>query len=190
MPALLATALLLGSLTTETTPPRFETPVRINAAGEPIDVTTGHAAPYLRDMDGDGKRDLLVGEFGDGTYTGPVHEPGTPGHEWANGRLRIYRNHGDDLDPRFEDFEYLQADGKVAAVPITCCVSFVPQFIDYDDDGAIDVLSASYPGDMYLFKGSGDGNWAAGVQLLNADGGVLLPWKMIPEKYRKPGKPD
>lgn len=190
MPAQIAAALILSSLSAEAGTPRFEAPVRIEAAGKPIDVTTGHAAPYLRDMDGDGKRDLLVGEFGDGTYTGPVHEPGTPGHEWANGRLRIYRNHGENRNPRFEDFEYFQAGGTVAAVPITCCVSFVPQFIDYDNDGTIDVLSASYPGDMYLFKGSGDGTWAKGVPLMNADGGVLLPWKMIPEKYRKPGKPD
>ncbi len=181
---------LLCSLAAETSPAQFEPPVRIEADGEPIDVTTGHAAPCMHDMDGDGIRDLLVGEFGDGTYTGPVHEPGTPGHEWANGRLRIYRNHGDNTAPRFKEFEYMQAGGKVAAVPITCCVSFVPQFIDYDNDGFIDVLSASYPGDMYMFKGSGDGNWATGIQLKDAEGEILLPWKMVPEKYRTPGKPD
>ena len=183
-------ALLASTMPAETDSPRFDEPVRILANGEPIDVTTGHAAPYLRDMDGDGVRDLLVGEFGDGTYTGPVHEPGSPGHEWANGRLRIYLNHGTNHEPRFETFEYLQGGGKAAAVPITCCVSFVPQFVDYDNDGIVDVFTASYPGDMYLFKGTDDGNWAAGVQLKNTEGNVLLPWKMIPEKYRKPGKPD
>ncbi|SVD51510.1 uncharacterized protein METZ01_LOCUS404364, partial [marine metagenome] len=42
--------------------PKFATPVRIEANGKPIDVTTGHAAPYVYDFDGDGTRDLLVGE--------------------------------------------------------------------------------------------------------------------------------
>lgn len=169
---------------------QFATPVRILANGEPIDVTTGHAAPYLRDMDGDGVRDLLVGEFGDGTYTGPVHGEGTLGPQWANGRLRVYHNHGTDHEPRFQSFEYFKAGGVTAAVPITCCVSFVPQFIDYDNDGIMDVLSASYPGDMYLFKGSGDGNWAAGVQLKTTEGKILLPWKMVPERHREAGSPD
>lgn len=44
--------------------PTFAPPVRIEAAGTPIDVTTGHAAPYVYDFDGDGVRDLLVGDFG------------------------------------------------------------------------------------------------------------------------------
>ena len=43
----------------------FEAPQRINANGEPIDATIGHASPYLRDMNNDGVRDLLVAEFGD-----------------------------------------------------------------------------------------------------------------------------
>jgi hypothetical protein len=46
--------------------------VRIVAGGAAIDVTTGHAAPYVRDFDGDGTKDLLVGEFGDGEF--PVDE--------------------------------------------------------------------------------------------------------------------
>lgn len=41
-------------------------PVRIEAAGKPIDTDTGHAAPFVGDFDGDGVRDLLVGQFGDG----------------------------------------------------------------------------------------------------------------------------
>lgn len=99
-------------------------PVRIFAGGEAIDVTTGHAAPYVLDFDGDGVRDLLVGEFGDGEF--PVAElPDALSDGWkkdgtfANGRLRIYRNHGTNTEPRFEDFEYLQAGGGIATVPIT-----------------------------------------------------------------------
>ncbi|MCP4641166.1 MAG: hypothetical protein GY851_12065 [bacterium] len=41
-------------------------PVRIEAAGKPIDTTIGHAAPNVCDVDGDGDNALLVGQFGDG----------------------------------------------------------------------------------------------------------------------------
>jgi hypothetical protein len=41
-------------------------PVRLEAGGKPIDTETGHAAPFVCDWDGDGVRDLLVGQFGGG----------------------------------------------------------------------------------------------------------------------------
>ena len=167
-------------------PRRFASRPREN----PIDVTTGHAAPCIYDFDGDGVRDLLVGEFGEHPYKGPVSVEGGGGHPWVQGRLRIYPNRGTDTEPRFKDFSYFKAGGKIAAVPITCCVSFVPQFVDYDNDGIDDVISASYPGDMYLWKGQGEGVYASATHLEDENGEPLLPWKMIPERYRKPGKSD
>jgi hypothetical protein len=47
-------------------PNRLAKPVRLEAAGKPIDTDVGHAAPLVVDFDGDGKSDLLVGQFGDG----------------------------------------------------------------------------------------------------------------------------
>jgi len=41
-------------------------PVRLEAAGKPIDTAVGHAAPFVCDFDGDGVKDLLIGQFGDG----------------------------------------------------------------------------------------------------------------------------
>ena len=41
-------------------------PVRVEAAGKPIDTEIGHAAPFVCDFDGDGVQDLLVGQFGGG----------------------------------------------------------------------------------------------------------------------------
>jgi hypothetical protein len=41
-------------------------PVRMEAVGKPIDTDVGHAAPFVYDWDGDGVKDLLVGQFGGG----------------------------------------------------------------------------------------------------------------------------
>jgi hypothetical protein len=79
-----------------TTPlPRLADPVKIEANGKPISVDTGHAAPCVYDFDHDGKKDLLVGQFGGGT-------------------CRIYRNVGTNAAPRFETFALLQAGGSDA----------------------------------------------------------------------------
>lgn len=76
----------------------FETPVRINAGDAPINVDVGHAAPCYADIDGDGLKDLLVGQFGEG-------------------KLRIYKNTGSAKAPAFKEFEYLKAGGETAKVP-------------------------------------------------------------------------
>jgi hypothetical protein len=177
---LICTALLLA-----TPSPTFAEPIRLTANDAVIDVTTGHAAPYVYDFNGDGIRDLLVGEFGDGDFRGDVHISGSASHGWANGRLRIYLNSGTNTNPRFTEWTYLQGGGQTAAVPITCCVSFVPQFVDYDNDGIDDVLSASYPGDMYWWKGAGDGMYGGATRLMNTNNEALLPWAHLPEKYWK-----
>ena len=57
-------------------------PVRIEANGKPIDTDIGHAAPFVGDFDGDGVRDLLVGQFG-------------------NGVLWFYKNIGTNTQPKF-----------------------------------------------------------------------------------------
>ena len=73
-------------------------PVKNLAGGKPIDVEIGHAAPYLLDLDGDGKRDLLVGQFG-------------------GGRLRVFVNEGTDAKPRYGKWTYLKAGSEDARVP-------------------------------------------------------------------------
>ena len=74
-------------------------PVKLTAAGEPIDVQrTAHAAPFIGDYDGDGLNDLLVGEF----------------HE---GRLRIFRNTGSNEVPKYNEYEWFKSGAELGRVP-------------------------------------------------------------------------
>src|SRR4029079_12626637 len=72
-------------------------PVRLEAAGKPIDTAVGHPAPFVGDMDGDGINDLLVGQFGDGI-------------------LWIYKNQGTNKAPKLGagiKFKEGKEDGRV-----------------------------------------------------------------------------
>ncbi|MCS6860959.1 MAG: VCBS repeat-containing protein [Abditibacteriales bacterium] len=75
--------LLLGLLppTTGEAGAELLPPVRLEAGGKPIDTHMGHAAPFVGDFDGDGVKDLLVGQFGGGI-------------------LWIFRNEGTNTQPR------------------------------------------------------------------------------------------
>ncbi len=76
----------------------FAPPVRLEAAGKPIDTAVGHAAPLVVDFDGDGKNDLLVGQFGDGI-------------------LWIYKNVGTNAQPKYAAGVKFQAGGKDGLIP-------------------------------------------------------------------------
>ncbi|MFQ5845657.1 MAG: FG-GAP repeat domain-containing protein [Planctomycetota bacterium] len=80
------------------TSPELQPPFKVLSGDAPIDVRVGHAAPFVGDLDGDGRADLLVGQFG-------------------SGRLRVYRNLGGKEKPRFDGFELLQAGGTTGTVP-------------------------------------------------------------------------
>lgn len=77
--------------------PELAEPLTILAAGEPISVDIGHAAPYVYDYNKDGRKDLIVGQFG-------------------GGKARIYLNVGTDTELVFDGFTYLQAAGEDAAM--------------------------------------------------------------------------
>ena len=79
---------------------KFERPFALTAGGEVIETGQGHASPFIADFNGDGSRDLLVGQF-------------------EGGRLRVYRNMGTDAESRFEDFEYVRAGNTFASVPMS-----------------------------------------------------------------------
>lgn len=119
--------------------PGLAPPLQILAAGKPIAVDQGHAAPFVVDFDRDGRKDLVVGQYHDG-------------------RARVYLNKGTEAAPHFDDFSWLRAGDAEARVPPICCMGFDPQFADINADGILDLASGQYsPGIVTLFQGISDG---------------------------------
>jgi hypothetical protein len=135
----------------------FEKPVRLEADGKVIDTgdNSGHSGPTMADVDGDGIPDLVVGDF--------------------SGKFRVCRNRARSGTPQLGPMTYLQAGGVPAKVPIYCCVGSSPQFVDFDGDGHLDLISGSYdPGECYLFRGLGQGRYAARQTLVDKTKKPLL----------------
>lgn len=78
------------------------TPVRLSADDEPIDIGKlskyAHAGPWIADVDCDGDRDLLVGDF--------------PGYFW------FFENENDDESPKYVSQGKLRAGGVAAETPV------------------------------------------------------------------------
>jgi len=73
-------------------------PVRLEAAGKPIDTEVGHAAPFVYDWDDDGVKDLLVGQFGGGV-------------------LWIFHNEGTNAQPKLAAGVKFKQGAKDGVVP-------------------------------------------------------------------------
>ena len=143
--------------------PKLDQPILVTGATKPI-LTEKHglAAPALWDWNGDGKRDLLVGEFETNSSDFPMGADGST--------IRVYLNVGTGADPKFTDeFEWARdTEGTIMEVPQWCCIGFTPQFVDLDDDGHLDMITGQYhPGEVTWFRGTGDG---------------FLPGKTLPQE--------
>jgi len=78
--------------------PEFQPGVCLQADGKNIDVRVGHLVPTVIDWNGDGKKDLIVGQF-------------------SGGKISVYLNKGTDNAPVFKDFSLLRADTKEISLP-------------------------------------------------------------------------
>ncbi len=79
---------------------RFEEPVRIEAGGKVVSVDSpGYACPTMADVDGDGKEDLVVGQF-------------------RNGNMQFCKNiAAEGKAPEFATAEWLKIDDARLEVP-------------------------------------------------------------------------
>jgi hypothetical protein len=86
-------------------------------------------APFLIDWDGDGNKDLILGE---GTYS-------------AN-NVYFLRNRGTSASPRFENLE-----DRITLIQGTGRMHLVPFVIDWNNDGKMDIVVGERDGNVLLY---------------------------------------
>jgi hypothetical protein len=157
-----------------------QTPFRIMASDAPLDTIdvggNGHAAPFMFDLDGDSKRDLIVGSLA--------------------GRFFFYKNIGTDAAPAFgASVLPLKVGEQPAKVVNFCCMAAAPQFADIDGDGIADLTAGSYGGPVYFLKGLGGLQFVYPTQFLNGFGSTVVPnpvalYQIMPYFAPRGGKAD
>lgn len=110
-----------------------------------IDVGEG-CYPVLFDYDGDGDKDLLIGNHGYYSTSGPMQS-----------KIALYKNVGTPTNPYFQyitdDFASIFANGYGL-------LNIAPTFGDLDGDGDKDMLIGDYDGVLHYFrKDPGPGNY-------------------------------
>lgn len=104
-----------------------------------------------------------------------------------NGRFRFYKNTGSEKVPSFEGFSIIQAGGADAEIHNWCCTAVSPQFVDFNGDGNIDLLCASFAGYPFIFYGNNDGSFNEPVALKDKSGNYITLgyyWDYDLEKYK------
>jgi hypothetical protein len=113
-------------------------------------VPSGRSSPALMDLDGDGRKDLLVGN--------------------TNGEILLYPNWDSDATPGFSTYDYVTADGvhlDLPGVPRSR-----PFITDWTDDGLPDLLIGAGDGRVHLFQSVPE---PASLSLM-AVAGIVLLW--------------
>ena len=122
-------------------------------ADQMIDVGEG-SSPVLFDADGDGLKDLVIGNFGvfdcnSGSYPNSLY---------------LFRNTGTASAPSFQltdtDYAGMSALGRTGPL--------YPTFGDLDNDGDLDMIIGEYDGKLWYFNNSG-GSGAANFHLAAAN---------------------
>lgn len=129
--------------------PRYEPPVKIEAAGKPVD-QYGSPAPTAVDWFGSGRLDLIAGSFID--------------------TISLFRNIGSRTEPRLAAGELLKAGGS--AIHMDLCM-IQPRVVQWHADGRPSLLVSEEDGTVTLFENSSPKGkepvLRAGVPLEQAD---------------------
>lgn len=119
---------------------RFYNGINWNAQSLGIDIGY-NAAPFMFDLDEDGKKDLLIGN--------------DPGNIW------FFKNVGSDDDPAFSygfrmniGLKDEEEEGRINFIDIDVGQFATPQVADWTGDGVKDLIIGNGEGNVFFFKGT------------------------------------
>lgn len=117
------------------------------AGGGSIDIAvSGYSVPSFVDWNNDGLSDLVVG-----CRDILICETGICEY----GKVRVYLNVGDDEQPAFDNFFFVQSEGQDLAVPNGGCLDCFPRVVYWDGDYRKDLLVGQSDGTVSLFLNTG-----------------------------------
>ena len=111
--------------------PSFSDFFYVQVNGADLVVPGERSSPVVTDADGDGRKDLLVGN--------------------TDGQLLLYSNRGTDAAPLFDTYSYITADG--VAIDLPGSPRSRPFVADWTGDGFSDVLIGAADGKVHLYQG-------------------------------------
>ncbi|MBN2292574.1 MAG: exo-alpha-sialidase, partial [Pirellulales bacterium] len=123
-------------------------------------ITALQCKPYVCDWDGDGRLDIIAGE--------------TQGH------LFLFKNKGTPKKPKFDEGEFLMADGKHLRLQHYTA----PCATDWDDDGDLDlIIGRANEGQIHFFENTGSTTKPVLTERghVEADGSrIVIPHELTP----------
>lgn len=141
--------------------PEFELYSKDFLQNEMLDFGSG-AYPTIYDWDGDGLKDIIVGNYGYYRYS--YYDNAMFLHSVFNSRIDFYKNIGNAENPKFQMWE-----SNLGNFWTQNQLALYPAIADLNGDGLPDILSGNSNGNLILSSNTGNGEFEITNDYLNID---------------------